>query len=350
MNASFSHARIARVVATPGTVVVLLDDELASYGGDAAQLARIKRTVGLEERRVAAESVTALDLGEQAARQLLAEESAPPDAVIFVTQTPDHSQPGNAALLHGRLSLPKETLAFDVNLGCSGYVYGLYLASLLVEAGGCRRVLLCAGDTLSRCVPPQDRATAPLFGDAGSATLVERTEEEWPSWFSLRTDGAEANAICVPAGGARQPHGEMTAKLETDASGNVRTPEHLHMDGAAVFNFSLREVPSSIQEVLTLAGKSVRDVDAFVLHQANKYILQNIAKRCGIPEEKMPVGTLARFGNTSSASIPLTLCAELAEEISDGEKTVLLAGFGVGLSWASAVVQLNKKTRLGLGA
>ena len=102
--------------------------------------------------------------------------------------------------------------------------------------------------------------------------------------------------------------------------------------------------------MLTLAGKSVRDVDAFVLHQANKYILQNIAKRCGIPEEKMPVGTLARFGNTSSASIPLTLCAELAEEISDGEKTVLLAGFGVGLSWASAVVQLNKKTRLGLGA
>lgn len=342
MNVSFSHARIAGIVAAPGSVVVRLDDELANYGGDAAQLARIKRTVGLAERRVAATDVTALDMCEQAAKELLEGTAPLPDAVIFVTQTPDHSQPGNAALLHGRLGLPKETLAFDVNLGCSGYVYGLYLASLLVEAGGCCRVLLCAGDTLSRCVHPQDRVTAPLFGDAGSATLVERTEEIWLSWFSLQTDGAEANAICVPAGGARQPRGETTALPKTDDGGNVRTPEHLHMDGAAVFNFSLREVPPLIKGILAFSGKTEADVDAFVLHQANKYILQNIAKRCGIPEGKVPVETLARFGNTSSASIPLALCAEVEGGILDREKRVVLAGFGVGLSLAGAVIKLPR--------
>jgi 3-oxoacyl-[acyl-carrier-protein] synthase-3 len=345
MNAKFSHAEIAGVVVKPGSVVRRFGDEVLSYGGDVAQIERIKKAVGLVERRVVSEGVTTLDLCESAARELLSTitPKVSLDAVIFVTQTPDHLQPGNAALLHGRLALPKTTLAFDVNLGCSGYIYGLYLASLMVECGGCENILLCAGDTLSQCVHPQDRATAPLFGDAGSATLVRRSATPIYSWFSLNTDGSGAGAIRIPAGGFRQPHTAKTAEPLTDGDGNTRTLENIHMDGAAVFNFSLREVPVSLRQMLEFSGKTIAEIDMFVLHQANRYILQNIAKRCGIPMARMPMESLARFGNTSSASIPLAMADffnETKNEISQKTQTVLLSGFGVGLSWGNAVVLL----------
>lgn len=343
MRAKFQHAEIAGVIAEPGLETRRLDDEIERYGGDVGQIERIKKTVGLSERRVAAAGETALDLCERAAKKLFATQPSPaitPDAVIFVTQTPDHLQPGNAALLHGRLNFPKTTAAFDVNLGCSGYVYGLYLAFLMVDAGGCENILLCAGDTMSRCVNPCDRAVAPLFGDAGSATWVRRSKKISPSWFVLNTDGTGADAIKIPAGGARTPCSPETATPVTDVDGNLRSPENLAMDGPAVFNFSLREVPAAIREILEFSGKTVSEIDGFILHQANKYILQNIAKRCDIPAEKMPVETLAKYGNTSSASIPTALTEFLADENAPAGE-LLLSGFGVGLSWASAVLQMK---------
>lgn len=333
--------RIGGVVTCVPANEVRLGDAPELFGGNAAQIARLKRTIGLDRRRVVGPGTTAADLCEAAARRLLEGAAVPPgevDAVVCVTQMPDYPQPCNAAVLHGRLGLPKKAAAFDVNLGCSGYVYGLWLAHLMAASGGCGRVLLLAGDATSRLTHPRDRTVAPLFGDGGSATLVEADAAAGRAFFALGTDGSGYDQLIVPAGGARRPTSPETAAETTDAEGNPRTEENLRMDGAGIFNFSITEEPRAVRGLLDYAGISADAVDAFVFHQANRYILTNIAKRLKLPVEKVPMRTVERFGNQSSASIPCALCGELAEALRAGERRLLLSGFGVGLSWASAIL------------
>ena len=344
-KSSFSNVCISGVVTCVPTLEKCIDDEVDLFGGNEKQIARLKKTIGLDRRRVVEPGTTAVDLCEAAARRLfeasevLLEEV---DAMIFVTQTPDHAQPCNAAVLHGRLNLPKSCAALDVNLGCSGYVYGLWLAHMMVSAGGCERVLLLAGDTMSRLVHPKDRTVAPLFGDGGSATLIERSELEGQSWFSLGTDGKGFDKLIVPAGGQRMPSSVETQAEVTDEDGNVRTAEHLLMDGAEVFNFSITVEPKAVREIVEYAGLELDAVDYFVFHQANRYILGNIAKRLKVDRAKVPMQTVERYGNQSSASIPSALCGELSEVLCGADaQQVLLSGFGVGLSWGSSLVSLS---------
>lgn len=343
MLTSLSHLRLAGIAVEIGSEKRRLMDEVALYGGDPAQVERIARTVGLETRSVAPPGVTALDLCTQASRRLLAAMDVDPtslDAVVFVTQTPDHSQPANANLLHGRLGLSKSAVAFDLSQGCSGFVYGLHYAGMLC-AHGAARVLLCCGDTLSRLVNPRDRSVAPLFGDAGSAVLLERTGKGAPWHFSLGSDGSGSAAIRVPAGGARQPirPGEPLPET-TDAEGNVRHAGNLAMNGAEVFNFSLREPPAAITQVMAAAGWDVASVDSLVLHQANRFILQTLGKRLGFPADKVPVASLARHGNLSAASIPAALAEELGPRLASPLRLVL-CGFGVGLSWGAVALETD---------
>ncbi len=338
-KAHFQNARIDGIAVSLGQLTKRIDDDAVNFGGSPEQLERIKKTIGLNERRVVSPGTTAADLCSHAAGLLtqglgLAPEAI--DALICVTQTPDHFQPCNAAILHGRLGLPKSCAAFDVNLGCSGWVVGLYLASLMVEGGGCSRVLLLAGDTMSQCVNARDRAVAPLFGDAGSATLV--TRNACNSWYSLHTDGSGSQFIEIPAGGFRQRCGLETRAESADGEGNIRCPEDLHMNGGEVFNFSIKEEPPAIREILEYAGRSIDDIDYVVFHQANKYIIGNIARRLKLPPGKAPCATVERYGNQSSASIPTTICDALAHEVSCGGKTLIFSGFGVGLSWATCLI------------
>lgn len=332
------------ITCVPSTVKCI-DNEIELFGGNVKQIERLKKTIGLNERRVVDASTTAADLCYQAADVLLREmdlDRSTVDAVICVTQTPDHLQPCNAALLHGRLGLRQDCAAFDVGLGCSGYVYGLWLAHMMVSSGGCSRVLLLTGDTLSKLVHPKDRAVAPLFGDGGSATLIERSEELRDAWFSLATDGSGAAHLMVPAGGARQPASDLTRVEFEDEAGNIRTAENLYMDGAEVFNFSITVEPRAVREIAEYAGKALAAVDFFVFHQANRYILGNIAKRLKLDPSKVPMGTVERYGNQSSASIPSAICGELSAELLGSDRNcTLLSGFGVGLSWASALVDLS---------
>ena len=296
MNATLSGCRIAAIVATPGPLVRRIDDEVDAYGGDRAQVERIRKALGLGERRVAPAGVTALDLCETAARvALTGRDIREVDAVIFVTQTPDHFQPCNAAILHGRLGLEKSAGAFDVNLGCSGYVYGLYLAWGLFQGSDVRSVLLCSGDTLSRLANPRDRATAPLFGDAGAATLLVRDETAPPAHFRLHTDGAGWNHLCVPAGGSRTPASPETKIESVDTGGNCRHAENLVMDGSEVFNFTLREVPPVVSGIRMRAGWAVADVDALVCHQANRFIVNHLARVTGFPPAKVPSDVCGLF-------------------------------------------------------
>lgn len=334
---------IAGLSVTVPRLVKRFAEEASVYGGDSAQLERIRKTIGLHERRVVTPEVTALDLAESAARRLLESPASPREwsALIFVTQTPDHFQPCNAAILHGRLGLSETCAAFDVNLGCSGFVYGLWLAGALLEGAGCRDILLVAGDTMSRCVHPRDRSVAPLFGDAAAAAWVRFAPNGFPAWFDLRTEGANHRVIRIPAGAFRHPSGPEAESETTDSEGNTRSLRHLHMDGPEVFNFSLRAAPASAKAVMDAAGLSADQIDWFVFHQANKYIVSNVARRLRVPPGRAPDQTFEKFGNTSGVSIPLTIVDALARPLRSGPQRLLLGGFGVGLSWASAIVTMG---------
>ena len=349
MQTSLPAVRLAGLAVTTGPLVRdFLADGLAA-GQDPGALERTARTVGLRHRLVAAPGQTALDLCADAAARLLAAcpaAAAQVDAVIFVTQTPDHAQPNNASLLHGRLGFARTVAAYDVALGCSGWIYGLQQAALLCAHGGARSVLLCAGDTLSRSTNPRDRATDPLFGDAGSATLVVRDPAAAPWHFVLGADGARARVIEVPAGGARSPRGREPWVERADTDGNVRHPGDLHMDGAEVFNFTLREVPAAIAEVMALAGWTEPVVDALVLHQANRFVLSSIGRKCGFPAAKTPMDLVERFGNQSSASIPCALVEALGPELGRRPLRLVACGFGVGLSWGAVALTSGPLTLL----
>lgn len=344
-QASFRHVDIEAIVGCPGALRRTLEEDADALFADAPeQVARIRDFIGIRSRRIVDEGVTALDLCERAAR--VAIPHVVPDAIVFVTQTPDFPQPSNANLLHGRLGLPKHVACFDINQGCSGWVYGLWIASSLVESGGCQSVLLCAGDTISRIIHPQDRAVVPLFGDAGSATLIRRRAVPGnPLHFSLHSDGSGHEAIQVPHGGARHPLTDESRRVKADADGNLRAPSHLLMNGLEVFNFTLREEPSSVKSLLAQAGLTPSDIDHLVFHQANKFILTNLARRVGVPLERTPMATLAAFGNQSSASIPFTIANELSQSLASASKILLASGFGVGLSWASVAGRVGPIAR-----
>ncbi|MDF2153931.1 3-oxoacyl-[acyl-carrier-protein] synthase III C-terminal domain-containing protein [Vibrio sp. CAU 1672] len=342
-TSSFKKAKITGVTTAVPPMVKSIDDEVELYGGNEKQIARIKKAIGLNKRHVVTGGLTSLDLCLFATLKLFNDlniDKGAIDGLIFVTQTPDHFQPSNAAILHGKLGLEPSVASFDVSLGCSGYVYGLWLAHMMIEAGACKNVLLLAGDTLSQCVNPRDRSTAPLFGDAGSATLVQGVSGSSDSYFSLHTDGSGSGHIVQPAGAFRKPMSEETQKESVDDDGNYRSDNDLYMNGAEVFNFAIKTEPQAIKDILEFSGKSPDDIDYIFFHQANQYIISNIIRRLKVSKSKAPSDIVGLYGNQSSASIPCTICHTLGGKDMPVDD-VVLSGFGVGLSWASAVLSLK---------
>tara|TARA_Y100000768_G_scaffold386846_1_gene376281 strand:+ start:7508 stop:8578 length:1071 start_codon:yes stop_codon:yes gene_type:complete len=341
---SFQNVKISAVATTVPSKVMCIDDEIEQYGGSENQIKRIKKSIGLDKRHVVEKGQTTLDLAVHSAKGLIDGEKLSKediDGLIFVTQTPDHQQPSNAAIAHGKLGLSNHVSSFDINLGCSGYVYGLWMAHMMISSGGHKKVLLLAGDTLSQTVNSRDRATAPLFGDAGSATLVEFDSEFKPaSYFSLHTDGSGYESIIVPSGGARSPLDESSSEETCDENGNWKSPKDLHMNGGEVFNFAIKVEPAAVTEIIDYAKLSIDEIDYFIFHQANKYIISNIARRRKLPMEKVPLETVSKYGNQSSASIPCTINDALNSPEGVSSK-LLLSGFGVGLSWASAIIDFK---------
>jgi 3-oxoacyl-[acyl-carrier-protein] synthase III len=341
---TFRHGRIAGVASVVGSDRKTVAQYASLYGSDPKNLAKLKGLMGLDERYVAAESITAGDLCCQAAEQLLSANVSKReeiDAVIMVTQTPDYIMPATAAVIHGKLGLPTECGAFDVNLGSSGYVYGLWLAFQMVETGSAKSVLLLAGDTIDRLASPRDKATAALFGDAGSATIIERTERGGQSVFCVGTDGKGYRHLMVPAGGFRQPITDATGIEQTDSRGNQRSLEHLYMDGGAIFAFSTIKAPAEVKRVLAAAKEEIAKVDYLLFHQANKYVISTIMRSLQLPLSKTPYEVIEKYGNLSAASIPVSVCEVLRDEIMRGRKRVILCGFGVGLSWATCLLDLE---------
>jgi 3-oxoacyl-[acyl-carrier-protein] synthase-3 len=303
---------------------------------------KILAKTGIRERRIAADGETAADLACAAADKLFAQgrvERGEIDFILFCTQAPDYLLPTSACLLQARLGLPRSAGALDFNLGCSGFVYGLSLAKGLIESGAARRVLLLTADTYSKYIHPQDRSVRTLFGDAAVATVIGGVEGEVQSIgpFVFGTDGRGARDLIVEAGGARRPCDADSSVAHLDANGNVRSAENLHMNGAEVFSFTLREVPAAVDALLDKAGLARADIDFFVLHQANRFMLDTLRKKIGIAPDKMPLH-LEDVGNTVSSTIPLAL-VRMREggQLVPGTR-LMLVGFGVGYSWAATII------------
>lgn len=297
--------------------------------------------VGIAEKRIAPADVCASDLCARAAEQLFADnpeisrESI--DALVFMSQTGDFRIPATAPILQRRLALPQTCAAFDVSLGCSGYVFALAVAFSLAANVGARRVLLLDGETFSKIVNPRDRVNAPLYGDAGTATLVEKIPSAGNAFFVLNTDGSGEDAMKIPVGNCRAPTTAESLVEATAPDGSVRAPTQIFMDGMDVFNFALRRVPAVLKEIAAFAGTTIAGADAVVFHQANKMMTDFFAKRMKLSPAQVPY-SLGKYGNTSSASVPLTISECLSGNAVRGN--VILCGFGAGLSWGAAQLSL----------
>lgn len=329
-----NNAAVAGVAATLPVGRVTTEETAAALG--VADIRKVVALTGIRARHVAPESICTSDLCVDAAERLLKDlgwERGSVESLIFVTQTPDYTLPATACLAQHRLGLSQGCAAFDVNQGCSGFVYGLSMAASLVEAGA-SRVLLLAGDTSNKYVSTRDKSAAFLFGDAGTATAIERGSAKLR--FVLGTDGAGAGHLIIPAGRFREPGDANSHLAEEMEPGNFRNRHQLYMNGAEVMNFALRVLPPCWKELTGGDDSAAASVDAVVMHQANQFILDTVAKRLKIPAEKVP-STLADFGNTSSASIPLTMAECLRGPLAAGSCTLALLGFGVGWSWAGCI-------------
>jgi 3-oxoacyl-[acyl-carrier-protein] synthase-3 len=304
---------------------------------------KIQKKTGIEVRHIARENECASDLGVRAAENLFASAICLPrdiDYVLFCTQSPDYFLPSTSCLIQDRLAIPKSAGAIDFNQGCSGYIYGLGLASGLIETDQARTVLLITAETYSKHICRADRSVRSLFGDAAAATLVIGRESDSAGIgpFIYGTDGSGAKNLIVPTGGMRNKRTETTAQIHQDENGNFRSNDNLYMNGAEIFNFTLNTVPQLVAQILKKANRAIEDIDLFVFHQANKFMLEHLQKKLRIPAEKFYM-SFSNYGNTVSSTIPIALRdASSAGKLESGA-VVMLVGFGVGYSWGASIIR-----------
>lgn len=307
------------------------------------ELSFMLKTIGVDSKRKAQPSVTCSDLCFKSAEALLKSLDWAPEEVeilIFVSQTRDFLLPCTAIVLQDRLGLSKSCIAFDVPLGCSGYPYGISVIAGMMSSAKIKKGLLLCGETSARLISPEDKRTFPLFGDAGSATALEYVEGCGEIVFSTGSNGSDYDAIIVPEGGSRTLLGDGSPETEKRQPGYRKGGSRLQMDGSRVFEFSVDTVPKSVNELFNGTGYSPDTIDFFLMHQANLVMNETIRKKLKFPPEKVPY-SLKDFGNTSSASIPLTMVTQIKDELSRQKCSLLMSGFGVGLSWASLILQTN---------
>ncbi len=338
---SIPNIKIAGIAsAIPKEVYNNFDYELL---GDKEKQAFVKMT-GVEKRRVAPKGTTTSDLCETAAKKLMDKlkwNASQVDMLVFISQSRDYIIPATAGILQDKLGMSKDCIAYDISLGCSGYVYGLSTVGAQMSVGGLKKALLMVGDVSTQNTGYNDKSTFPLFGDAGTVTALEYEENAPLMTFNLQTDGSGYKAIMIEDGGIRNLVSGSSFKEEEISEGIKRNKMHIALDGVEVFNFSLREVKPNISRLLEEAGKETEEIDYFILHQANKLMNETIRKQLKMPEEKFPF-SIQEFGNTSSASIPLTLNYCLQDKLKSEKLQLLLSGFGVGLSWGSVILETEK--------
>ena len=342
-KAKFNHARIVGITAVVPEKVLNIDDELGFYGGDVKLLERNKKILGLGTRHVVDERDCMSDLLEAAANDLLAQinvDKGEIDGLLVASTSHDYRYPATACVLQHRLGLSEDTMCNDAaGLGCSAYVHAMLQASALIESGAVKKCLVLAGDLKSLHSDRRNRNSNMLFGDAGTATLLEWSDESVQSWFVSGTRGAGWKKLIAPAGGHDIPIYTDIAGLEvTDGTGNVWRMWDDIMRGLEIFKFSTEVGPKCVNEVLELAGMEQADIDYFAFHQANKQIVRSVAMYLGLPSEKWSAEAFRNYGNSGVSAVVTDVCHNLCNRKHD---KVCMTGFGVGLSWASGLFDLS---------
>ena len=331
-----------------GICCALPDNRLSVYDigtqyFERSDIEKVVKSVGLEYIYKAKTNQTTSDLALDACNNLIdgiGWDRNVIDGLILVTQTPDYILPSTANILQDKLKLPKGCVPLQVDLGCSGYVYGLWLASELISNNTYRKVIVVAGDTMSKTTSNKDKSVM-MISDCVSATAVEYVEGCDESIYSLYSDGSGAENLIIKDGGFRNPVSENSYVLIEDEDGNCRTNMNLFMDGMAIFLFAIGEVSETLNKFISDFNINIDDVDGILFHQANRYLISMLAKNANIPLNKVPIN-IEKFGNTSGASIPLLICDTLRNDLKKKDLNVVMAGFGVGLSWGFAKLLLYR--------
>lgn len=341
-QAQFQHVKIRGVNVVLPKDYIDIDSELEYFNNNPKRLARQKKMIGFGRRYIVDGNTTITDMAIDAVLKLrdsLGLDLQTVEALLVVDHTPDFLGPCDACVLHGRLGLKAGIPAFDVNIGCSGYIYGLWLAHAMIEARTVKNCLLIAGDLATLGTKQSNRKRAPLFSDSVSATFIEYSESKVSSSFVLGTDGSGWDIIVKPVGGTRFPFTKESFDLiAKDNDGNEWTAEQEIMVGEDVFGFTMEVVPRLISETLELAGIDKARVDLFAIHQANRQIVEMIASKADLPFDKVPMDVFSRYANTTVNSALSVVCDS---EVNLPRSRVAMFSFGAGLSWGGVVLDLT---------
>lgn len=344
MNFTFHDRRISGLLAVVPAHERSFLEEMKNFDFPVARSMKLKQVMGYDKHRIVEGAVCASDLAVFGFECLFKRGLLDPneiDALILVTQSPDYFMPATSSVVQGRLGLKQDVFCLDINQGCAGFLMGLFESFLLLDQPSVGKVALVNVDVMSRKVSARDRNSYPLIGDAASVAIVERSAAPEVIHANLKMDGTRREALMIPAGGFRLPSSQETAVLEDDGTNNFRCKDNLQMDGSAVFNFVQVEVPPMIETLVQTAGVKTDDIDYFLFHQPNRFMLEKLAEKMKIPFDKMPSNIVERYGNSSGVTIPMVIAHNLRERLLGGSLTACLAGFGVGLTWASMLMRLG---------
>ena len=344
MNLKFKNKKITGILTILPKRVVTFEEEMGNYNFPEKKSLRLKKIMGYNTHRVAAEGQCSSDFCIHGLEYLFDNgllRKNEIDALLFVSQSPDYFMPPTSNLIQGHFALKHDMICMDINQGCAGFELGLLQAFMLLDQESVNKVVLMNADVLSPKVSIHDRNSKPLIGDAASITIVEKSDDNEDINVAVKMDGTGAKALMIPAGGFRMPCSPETAIEHEDEAGNLRALDNLVMQGDDVFNFVQREVPPMIHDILERAGLSAGDIDWYMFHQPNKFMLQKLADAIGVPYEKMPSNIVENFGNASGVTVPTCISYNLGEKLEQESYLMCLAGFGVGLTWASIIMRIG---------
>lgn len=344
MNFIFHNKQISGLLAIVPQNERSFIEEMRNFNFPENRSLKLKQVMGYDKHRIVEPGVCVSDLAVFGLQHLFSRGVLQPDnidALILVTQSPDYFMPFTSSVIQGRLGLQQDMFCLDINQGCAGFLIGLMQAFMLLDQPAVRKVVLVNADVMSLKVSLKDRNSYPLIGDGASIVIVERRMEDTVIHANLMTDGTRRDVLIIPAGGFRQPSTAETAILHKDEEGNFRALDNLRMNGSAVFNFVQTEMPPMIEALLEMAETSKEAVDAFLFHQPNKFMLEKLADKLGVPYAKMPMNVVEHYGNSSGVTIPMAIALNLSERLCRERIIACLAGFGVGLTWASMLMPLG---------
>lgn len=340
----FENKKITGILSVVPQNTVSFDDEVENYNFPPKKSLKLKELMGYKQHCLVDEDTTSSDLAVNGLNYLFEKNLIVKndiDALIVVTQTPDFFIPPTSNVIQGKCGLSNDVICIDINQGCAGFLIGLMQSLLLLDQPGIEKVALVNVDVLSRKTSKKDRNSFPLVGDAASITIVEKSEEVYPIFMNMMMDGSRSDALKIEAGGMFLPSSQESAMLKDIGDGNLRSKDNLRMDGTAIFNFVMTEVGDYLSDLFDYSSINKNSLDYFLFHQPNKFMLEKLADKIEVPREKMPSNVVENYGNSSGVTIPLNICHNLKESILSMDHQVCLSGFGSGLTYAGAILNIG---------